>query len=60
MTGRCKSCDNKLTEAEMRRKVTCNVTHHTEYLELCYQCMYGTDMDDLLKVNIPLLVVDDD
>lgn len=42
MSGRCKSCDNILTDIEMRQKNPENEA----YLELCFDCLKETKLSE--------------
>ena len=49
--SRCKACDKKLNDIEVTRKRLVNGT--VVYEELCTKCLYGTQEDDTLEVELP-------
>jgi hypothetical protein len=51
MGGRCRSCDKKLNEFELVRKIKSPITGKTEYLELCASCVKDGDFNDFRIIN---------
>lgn len=48
MSGRCKACDNKLTENELKQRTKCDTNSRIAYSDLCYRCKVPEQLDTFL------------
>ena len=51
MSGRCQSCDKKLNEFELVRKIKSPTTGKTQFIGLCSSCIRDGDFDDFRILN---------
>jgi uncharacterized protein with PIN domain len=62
MSSRCKACNNKLTDHELKKRILSLDKTRIEYAELCNQCIKTGDYGCFLikeGKTIPILEVED-
>ena len=61
MSGRCKACNRKLSEYEMKRKLIGNASHSRTFSDLCSACTIPPTNDyPTEKGTIEVPILEDD